>query len=81
MDLKKLLSWIPGWLGFLALILVGTLMVVHGAANPFGAALSGEARAGFIVFGACALIIGERQPSTDLKTSLNDVLRKFAVQV
>lgn len=29
----------------------------------------------------CALIIGERQPSTDLKTSLNDVLRKFAVQV
>lgn len=29
----------------------------------------------------CALIIGERQPSTDLKTSLNDVLRKFALQV
>ncbi len=25
----------------------------------------------------CALIIGERQPSTDLKTSLNDVLRRF----
>lgn len=29
----------------------------------------------------CALIIGERQKSTDRKTSLNDVLRKFAVQV
>ena len=29
----------------------------------------------------CALIIGERQESTDRKTSLNDVLRKFAVQV
>jgi 2,3,4,5-tetrahydropyridine-2-carboxylate N-succinyltransferase len=29
----------------------------------------------------CALIIGERQPSTDLKTSLTDVLRRFAVQV
>jgi len=29
----------------------------------------------------CALIIGERQKSTDLKTSLNDVLRKFAVEV
>lgn len=29
----------------------------------------------------CALIIGERQPSTDLKTSLNEVLRKFAVSV
>lgn len=30
---------------------------------------------------ACALIIGERQQSTDLKTSLTDVLRRFAVQV
>ena len=29
----------------------------------------------------CALIIGERRPSTDLKTSLNQVLRDFAVQV
>ena len=29
----------------------------------------------------CALIIGQRQESTDRKTSLNDVLRKFAVQV
>ena len=27
----------------------------------------------------CALIIGERQASTDLKTSLNDALRDFAV--
>jgi 2,3,4,5-tetrahydropyridine-2,6-dicarboxylate N-succinyltransferase len=29
----------------------------------------------------CALIIGERKASTDLKTSLNDVLRTFDVQV
>lgn len=29
----------------------------------------------------CALIIGERRPSTDLKTSLNDTLREFALQV
>jgi len=29
----------------------------------------------------CALIIGERAPSTDLKTSLNEVLRRFAVEV
>jgi 2,3,4,5-tetrahydropyridine-2,6-dicarboxylate N-succinyltransferase len=28
-----------------------------------------------------ALIIGERQPSTDRKTSLNDALRRFALQV
>ena len=30
---------------------------------------------------ACALIIGRRKESTDRKTSLNDVLREFAVQV
>ncbi|MDP7038257.1 MAG: 2,3,4,5-tetrahydropyridine-2,6-dicarboxylate N-succinyltransferase [Myxococcota bacterium] len=29
----------------------------------------------------CALLIGERQASTDKKTSLNDVLRTFALQV
>jgi 2,3,4,5-tetrahydropyridine-2,6-dicarboxylate N-succinyltransferase len=29
----------------------------------------------------CALIIGERKPSTDLKTSLNDALRSFDVPV
>jgi 2,3,4,5-tetrahydropyridine-2-carboxylate N-succinyltransferase len=29
----------------------------------------------------CALIIGKRNPSTDLKTSLNDALRNFNVQV
>lgn len=30
---------------------------------------------------SCALIIGERKPSTDLKTSLNDALRDFNVSV
>lgn len=30
---------------------------------------------------ACALIIGKRKPSTDLKTSLNDALRTFDVSV
>ncbi|MEM7200340.1 MAG: 2,3,4,5-tetrahydropyridine-2,6-dicarboxylate N-succinyltransferase [Planctomycetota bacterium] len=29
----------------------------------------------------CALVIGERKPSTDLKTSLNATLREFAVSV
>jgi 2,3,4,5-tetrahydropyridine-2-carboxylate N-succinyltransferase len=29
----------------------------------------------------CALIIGKRQPSTDLKTSLNQALRDFQVSV
>lgn len=30
---------------------------------------------------SCALIIGKRKPSTDLKTSLNDALRDFNVAV
>jgi len=30
---------------------------------------------------SCALIIGKRKPSTDLKTSLNDALREFNVPV
>ena len=29
----------------------------------------------------CALIIGQRKPSTDLKTSLNNALREFNVAV
>ena len=29
----------------------------------------------------CALIIGERKASTDLKTSLNETLREFAISV
>ena len=29
----------------------------------------------------CALIIGKRKPSTDLKTSLNEALRDFNVSV
>jgi len=29
----------------------------------------------------CALIIGQRKPSTDMKTSLNDALREFSVAV
>ena len=29
----------------------------------------------------CAIIIGQRKPSTDLKTSLNDALRDFNVSV
>jgi 2,3,4,5-tetrahydropyridine-2-carboxylate N-succinyltransferase len=28
---------------------------------------------------ACALIIGQRAPSTDLKTSLNDALREYGI--
>jgi 2,3,4,5-tetrahydropyridine-2-carboxylate N-succinyltransferase len=30
---------------------------------------------------SCALIIGKRKPSTDLKTSLNDALREYNVAV
>jgi hypothetical protein len=58
MDLKEFLSWIPGWLGFLALIVVGVLMAVHGIFNPLGAALGHSARLGFILFGLCAAVVG-----------------------
>lgn len=37
--------------------------------------------AGGKIFTACAYIIGARKPSTDLKTSLNDTLREFALSV
>lgn len=37
--------------------------------------------AGGKIYTQCAYIIGERKPSTDLKTSLNDVLRDFAISV
>ncbi len=55
MDLAKLLSWIPGWLGFLLLILVGLAMTLNGAANSN---LDSVNRLGFLVFGICAILIG-----------------------
>jgi putative Mn2+ efflux pump MntP len=58
MDLKKFLSWIPGWLGFLALIIVGTIMAIHGLFNPLKVEMSHEARTGFSIFGLMAVIIG-----------------------
>jgi 2,3,4,5-tetrahydropyridine-2,6-dicarboxylate N-succinyltransferase len=36
---------------------------------------------GGVIHTACAYIIGERKPSTDLKTSLNNTLREFALSV
>src|SRR5690606_29556099 len=39
MSFEKVLSWIPGWLGFLALIVIGTLMFIHGVADPLGVGL------------------------------------------
>ena len=37
--------------------------------------------AGGKIYTSCAYIVGDRKPSTDLKTSLNDVLREFALSV
>ena len=37
--------------------------------------------AGGKIYTSCAYIIGDRKPSTNLKTSLNDVLREFALSV
>jgi hypothetical protein len=57
-DIKELLSWIPGWLGFLLLIIIGLLMAIHGIFNPLGVAFTHGNRVGFIVFGLCALLVG-----------------------
>jgi putative Mn2+ efflux pump MntP len=58
MNFQTFLSWIPGWLGFLLLIIVGALMAIHGVFNPLNAALDPHNRAGFIIFGLCALAVG-----------------------
>ncbi|MBK8979184.1 MAG: hypothetical protein IPM29_25085 [Planctomycetes bacterium] len=58
MDIKELLSKIPGWVGFLALVIIGLLMAVHGIFNPLGVTLDRPNQVGFIAFGLCALIIG-----------------------
>jgi|SoiMethySBSTD1v2_1073268.scaffolds.fasta_scaffold3830787_1 hypothetical protein len=58
MDFKKLLAWIPGWLGFLLLIIVGVAMFLHGSVNPLGANLDHANRAGFIIFGLAAALVG-----------------------
>lgn len=55
MNLSKFLSWIPGWLGFLLLILVGLAMTINGLANP---GLDPVNKLGFIVFGICAVLVG-----------------------
>ena len=57
MDFSKLLSYIPGWLGFLGLIIIGLLMFLNGLIEPFGP-LDHPNKLGFILFGLCALLIG-----------------------
>lgn len=61
----------------------GPREVVHRGIVPPGSVVVPGARAKDFPAGAyhlpCALIIGQRQPTTDLKTSLNDVLRRFEV--
>jgi len=57
MDFSKLLSYIPGWIGFLALIIIGLLMFLNGVIEPFGP-LDHPNKVGFIVFGLAALLIG-----------------------
>lgn len=52
---SRILSWIPGWLGFLLLILVGIAMVLNAIIND---GLDHVSWLGFLVFGLCAIIIG-----------------------
>lgn len=51
MDLGKLLKWIPGWLGFLLLILTGIVLIIVGAADDLHPP-------GYFVTGAFAIAIG-----------------------
>ncbi len=57
MDVQRILSYIPGWIGFLALIIIGLLMFLNGLIEPF-VALDHTNKVGFITFGLCALLIG-----------------------
>jgi 2,3,4,5-tetrahydropyridine-2-carboxylate N-succinyltransferase len=62
----------------------GVPVVTRGAVPPRAVVIPGTMPKKFAAgeFGVpCALIIGERTASTDLKTSLNDTLREFAVSV
>ena len=84
MDIKKILSWIPGWLGFLALILVGVAMAIHGLFNPFQFTLSGDAKAGFSIFGLMAVVIGTFSwivgATSEIKGKAGKVGVKVAIQ-
>ncbi|HWU90463.1 MAG TPA: hypothetical protein VN253_24530 [Kofleriaceae bacterium] len=42
----------------MALIIIGALMLIQGAANPLRVSLTHANKVGFIVFGLCALLIG-----------------------
>jgi 2,3,4,5-tetrahydropyridine-2-carboxylate N-succinyltransferase len=56
----------------------------HGAVPPRAVVIPGALPKSFPAgrFGTpCALVIGQRKPSTDLKTSLNQALREYGVPV
>jgi hypothetical protein len=55
MTTATIASRIPGWLGFLVLILVGAAMTLNGIANS---GLDPTNRLGFLVFGFCVALIG-----------------------
>lgn len=55
MTTASIASRVPGWVGFLALILVGVAMTINGFANR---GLDPTNRLGFLVFGFCVALIG-----------------------
>ncbi len=55
MTTATIASRIPGWLGFLGLILVGVAMTLNGALNR---GLDPTNRLGFLAFGLAAALIG-----------------------
>lgn len=62
----------------------GSMSESRGAVPPRTVVVPGvkeRSVAGGKILTSCAYIIGERKPSTDLKTSLNETLREFALSV
>jgi 2,3,4,5-tetrahydropyridine-2-carboxylate N-succinyltransferase len=59
-------------------------VVTHGIVPPYSVVIPGSLPKRFAagLYGTpCALVIGTRKPSTDMKTSLNQALREYGVPV
>ena len=75
---SNLLSKIPGWVGFLGLIVVGTAMVLTGLVNN---GLDRPNTVGFIVFGLAAILIGGLSWVAGGTSAPKDVTGKVGIRI
>jgi len=75
---SNLLSKIPGWVGFLGLIVVGTAMVLTGLVNN---GLDRPNTVGFIVFGLAAILIGGLSWLAGGTSAPKDVTGKVGIRI